>query len=76
MSRETKSEVKREFNNIGEKITITTTIQLKYEDMEISQLPESCYKCPVGFMINDCGRKVPLTCNGKPNTCKLKQVTI
>lgn len=76
MSRETKTEVKKEFNDIGEKITITTTIQLKYEDMEVSQLPKNCYQCPVGFMKNGCRREVPLTCNGKPNTCKLKAVNL
>ena len=64
--------VKREFNVIGEKITI----QLKYADMEVSKLPESCYKCPIGFMSKDCGREYPLTVNGRPETCKLKQVKI
>ena len=70
-------EVKREFNDIGEKITIT--IQLKYEDMEVSQFPESCYKCPVGFMTNgcvDCGRETPLTSSGRSKNCKLKQINI
>ena len=74
--RETKTEVKKEFNGIGEKITITTTIQLKYEDLEISQLPESCSKCPTGFMMNGCGREVPLNYNGRPDTCKLNQVDV
>ena len=76
MSRETKTEVKKEFNDMGEKITITTTIQLKYEDMEVSQIPESCGKCPIGFMCRDCGREFPLTSNGRPNTCKLKEIDI
>ena len=38
--------ITREFNNIGEKITI----QLKYEDLEVSKLPDRCQECPVGFM--------------------------
>lgn len=67
-------EVKRAFNSIGEVITIT--IQLKYEDMEVSRLPANCYACPVGFMKCGCGREVPLTSDGRPKTCKLKQVDI
>ena len=73
MSKEITTEIKKEFNDIGEKITVTTTIQLKYEDLEVSQLPESCYQCPVGFMKNDCGRETPLTSNGRPHICKLKK---
>lgn len=63
--------VSREFNDIGEKITI----QLKYEDLEVSKLPESCLHCPVGFMSHDCGRKVPLT-DERPDSCKLKLVKL
>lgn len=76
MSKEITTEIKKEFNDIGEKITVTTTIQLKYKDLEVSQLPESCYQCPVGFMKNDCGRETPLTCNGRAKTCKLKTISI
>lgn len=76
MASEIKKEIKKEFNSIGEKITITTTIQLKYEDLEISQLPDSCYHCPVGFMSHNCGREVPLTCDGIPGTCKLRKVDL
>lgn len=65
-------EITRKFNDIGEVITI----QLKYEDMEVSQFPESCYKCPIGFMRRGCGREVPLTSDGRPDTCKLKEVDI
>ena len=65
-------EIKREFNDIGEKITI----QLKYEDMEVSQLPKTCYECSVRFMCKGCGREVPLTSDGRPKACKLKQVSI
>ena len=68
------TEIKREFNNIGEKITITA--QLKYEDLEVYELPESCYQCPVGFMNHGCGREIPLTPKGRPSTCKLKKVSI
>lgn len=70
------TEIKREFNNIGEKITITA--QLKYEDLEVYELPESCHQCPVGFMSHGCGREIPLTPKGKgrPSTCKLKKVSI
>lgn len=67
-------EIKREFNDIGEKITVE--IQLKYEDMKVSKFPESCYKCPVGFMSNDCGRTIPLTGDGRPSTCKFQLVDI
>ena len=45
--------VAREFNDIGEKITI----QLKYEDLEVSKLPDRCQECPVGFMLHECGRE-------------------
>ena len=44
--------------------------------MEVSKLPESCYQCPVGFMYRGCGREKVLTCDGRPNTCKLKLVNI
>lgn len=64
--------IEREFNNIGEKITI----QLKYEDMEVSKLPENCYQCPVGFISKDCGRTFPLNGECRPSSCKLKLVDI
>ena len=67
-------EIKREFNDIGEKITIE--IQMKYEDLEIYKLPKSCQHCPVGFMKHGCGREVPLTYNGRPETCKLTEIDI
>ena len=66
--------VKREFNDIGEKVIVE--IQLKYEDLEVTKFPESCYKCPVGFMSNDCGRTTPLTGDGRPSTCKLQLVDV
>ena len=65
-------EITRKFNDIGEVITI----QLKYEDLEVYQLPKSCYSCPVGFMKYGCGREVPLTSNGRPKTCKLTEIDI
>lgn len=65
-------EITRKFNDIGEVITI----QLKYEDLEVYQLPKSCYSCPVGFMKYDCGREIPLTSNGRPKTCKLEEIDI
>lgn len=68
------TEIKRKFNDTGEEMTIT--IQLKYDDMEVFEFPESCYHCPVGFMNRGCGREVPLTYNGRPATCKLKKVSI
>ena len=73
MAGEAKTEIKKEFNDIGEKITITTTIQLKYEDLEVSKLPESCTSCPIGYMKHNCGREIPLTYDGRPKSCKLKQ---
>ena len=63
--------VSREFNNIGEKITI----QLKYDDFEVTELPESCMHCPIGFMKRGCGRKFPLT-EERPESCKLKLVKL
>ena len=62
----------REFNGIGEKITI----QLRYEDLEVTRLPIDCSHCPVGFMRYNCGRKIPLTVGKRPDTCKLKLVNI
>ena len=70
------TEIKKEFNDIGEKITITTTIQLKYEDLTISEFPESCSKCPVGFMKYDCGREYPLSYTGRPKSCKLMRYNL
>lgn len=63
--------ITREFNDIGEKITI----QLSYKDMEVSELPKSCMNCPVGFMFKNCGREYPLGEN-RPSTCKLKLINI
>ena len=65
--------ITREFNNIGEKITI----QLKYEDLEVSKLPDRCQECPVGFMTknNDCGREYPMS-ETRPKTCKLKLIDL
>lgn len=65
--------VTREFNEIGEKITIT--IQLKYEDLEVSKLPDKCQACPVGFMSHNCGRQYPMS-DTRPETCKLKLVNL
>ena len=61
----------REFNDTGEKITI----QLKYEDLEVSKLPDRCQECPVGFMSNNCGREYPMS-EVRPKTCKLKLIDL
>ena len=63
--------ITREFNNIGEKITI----QLKYEDLEVSKLPDKCQACPVGFMSHNCGRQYPMS-EARPETCKLKLIDL
>ena len=63
--------VTREFNDIGEKITI----QLKYEDLEVSKLPDRCQNCPVGFMSHNCGREYPMS-ETRPKTCKLKLIDL
>lgn len=65
--------VTREFNDIGEKITIE--IQLKYEDLEVSKLPERCQACPVGFMAHNCGREYPMS-ETRPETCKLQLIDL
>ena len=46
--------ITREFNNIGEKITI----QLKYEDLEVSKLPDRCEACPVGLCVITVGENI------------------
>ena len=66
--------IKREFNDIGEKIIVE--IQLKYEDMKVSKFPKDCRNCPVGFMSKDCGRTTPLSEEGRPSTCKLQLIDI
>lgn len=63
--------ITREFNDIGEKITI----QLKYSDLEVSKLPERCQACPVGFMSYNCGREFPMG-ETRPETCKLNLITL
>ena len=63
--------VTKEFNDIGEKITI----QLKYEDLEVSKLPDRCEACPVGFMCHNCGREYPMS-ETRPKTCKLKLINL
>ena len=64
--------IEREFNDIGEKVTI----QLKYDDFEVTKLPKDCYNCPVGFMYRGCGREEILSSGYRPDTCKLKLVDI
>ena len=51
------------------------TIQLKYEDLEVSKLPDRCQKCPVGFMSHNCGREYPMS-ETRPKTCKLKLIDL
>ena len=63
--------ITREFNDIGEKITI----QLKYEDLEVSKLPDRCQECPIGFMLHGCGRQYPMS-EARPETCKLKLIDL
>lgn len=68
-----------EYNYVGPCLTISTTIQLKYEDYEIFELPTSCIRCPVGFYSTSCGRNVPFKTEdyrSRPETCKLKKVNI
>lgn len=68
-----------EYNYVGPCLTISTTIQLKYEDYEVFELPTSCTSCPVGFCSTSCGRNVPLKTEdyrSRPETCKLKKVNI
>lgn len=72
LSRPNGRTILREFNDIGEKITI----QLRYQDFEVTKLPEDCTHCPVGFMYQGCGREVPLTKGRRPDTCKLKLVKL
>ena len=63
--------ITREFNDIGEKITI----QLKYEDLEVSKLPDRCQECPIGFMLHGCGIEYPMS-EARPETCKLKLINL
>ena len=52
----------------------TATIQLVYNDMGDFEIPESCHKCPFGFMTScDCGRETPLTSIGRSPNCKLEK---
>lgn len=65
-------------NNLGPKITIE--IQLMYDELLTSELPECCTNCPVGFSSNvNCGRNIPLKMDDyirRPDTCKLKQLNL
>lgn len=67
-----------EYNRIGQKITVE--IQFKYSDLKVFEFPESCTKCPVGFMQNSiCGRNVPFAeedYKKRPKTCKLKKIDL
>ena len=63
--------ITREFNDTGEKITI----QLKYEDLEVSKLPDRCQECPIGFMLHGCGIEYPMS-EVRPKTCKLKLIDL
>lgn len=64
------------YNDIGQEMTIK--IQLRYEDLEVFEFPESCYNCPCAFSIlTNCGRNVPFKKEDymkRPKTCKLKKV--
>lgn len=65
-------------NNTGPKITIE--IQLKFDELLTSELPESCTNCPIGFSSKtDCGRNTPLKMEDyikRPDTCKLRQLNL
>lgn len=65
-------------NSLGPKITIE--IQLKFDELLTSELPESCTNCPVGFSSKtDCGRNIPLKMDDytkRPDACKLKQLNL
>lgn len=67
-----------EFNKIGPELTLS--IQLKYEDLEVFEYPESCTKCVIGFSSKaDCGRNVPFQQSDwvqRPKTCKLRKVSL
>ena len=65
--------ITREFNDIGEKVTI----QLKYEDGEVSKLPNNCFECPYGFMKHDwCNKSRDMDLETRPKGCQLKLVSI
>ena len=68
-------DIKVEYNDIGQKITIQT----KYKDLEVFRFPKSCTNCPAGFMEYNCGRNCPMTKNDhlrRPDTCKLKLINL
>lgn len=66
------------YNDIGQEMTIK--IQLRFEDLEVFEFPESCYSCPCGFSTStDCGRNVPFEKEDymkRPKTCKLKKLIV
>ena len=51
------------------------TIQLKYEDLEVSKLQDNCNDCPIGFMSHNCGKEYPMS-ETRPETCKLKLIDL
>ena len=67
---------------LNKQSTITTTnltidVDLPYSDFKVFKFPESCTRCPVGFMDCGCGRNTPLLLDDyetRPETCKLQLI--
>lgn len=75
----------RKFSEDNKEHTVTITLSLTFDSAEfvIDTLPESCSRCPIGYMCNHdndgkthipCGRRFPLDHNCRPPECKLKSI--
>lgn len=56
--------------------TIDIKIVLPYSSLQTVRNIKCCSECPVGYMENNCGRRVPLDYDTLPESCKLKSLYI
>ena len=66
--------VDNSFGDKGNEINIS--VKLPYSSLQSAYNIKSCGECPVGYMKNNCGRRVPLDCGCVPDTCKLKRLSL
>lgn len=69
-----KCNIRDDFRDGGN--TIDIEIKLPYPSLQTVRNIRNCHECPVGYMDNNCGRRIPLDYNCVPETCKLKKVLV
>lgn len=71
---EIKYEIEDSFKDGGN--TIEIKIVLPYSSLQTVHNIRHCNECPVGYMDNNCGRRVSLDYDCVPESCKLKRLSM